>query len=609
MTVWPPAGADHPSGRSRTMTGMTRSAQAEPRHSQGVKRLVRFVIEGHGRTVGAIAFTAFLGGAAEAFFLVVITRAAFAIKDRLDRVGIAFGRTVSVRSALLFALVLLAIRLVLAGWASWQSADMTTTVVSGLRQRLVGSFLDSSWETQQTQQSGSVQELLTTYINQAGGLMGSLTAGVVATANLIALLGMALTVDPVGALVLVVAVALLGSLLRPLRSVVRRRARAATAAGMDFAVSVNEVSELGLELHVFHVQDMVKARVGQAIEQARRSSRRYGFAASIAAPVYTALAYLAVVGALAAISASNSTNVTALGATMLVMLRSLTYAQGAQASYIAALGAAPSIEELQHRLEIFHAARRVDEGQPVGRVGPLALDGVSFAYAPGQPVLRNISFTIQPHEIIGVVGPSGAGKSTLVQLLLGLRDPDEGRVLAAGRDISSFDRTQWARKVTFVPQAAHLVAGTIADNIRFFRPDVSPDDVERAARLAHLHEDIEGFPERYDRQVGKQGGHLSGGQQQRLSIARALVEDPDVLILDEPTSALDVRSEHLIRNTLQSLKDRMTVIVIAHRLSTLSICDRIMVIKDGELKDFDTPTALEQSSDFYREALVLSGMR
>ncbi len=237
------------------------------------------------------------------------------------------------------------------------------------------------------------------------------------------------------------------------------------------------------------------------------------------------------------------------------------------------------------------------------------MEKVSFAYPQSEAVLRNISFTIAPHEIIGIVGPSGAGKSTLVQLLLGLRDPDQGRVLAGGRDISTFDRAEWARKVTFVPQAAHLIAGTIADNIRFLREGVTQDDIERAARLAHLHEDVEGFPEGYERQVGKHGGHLSGGQQQRLCIARALVEQPEVLILDEPTSALDVRSEHLIRTTLQSLKDRMTVIVIAHRLSTLTICDRIMVIKDGELKEFDTPSVLEQSSDFYREALTLSGMR
>jgi ABC-type multidrug transport system fused ATPase/permease subunit len=236
------------------------------------------------------------------------------------------------------------------------------------------------------------------------------------------------------------------------------------------------------------------------------------------------------------------------------------------------------------------------------------MERVSFSYPEGEAVLHDISFSIAPHEIVGIIGPSGAGKSKLVQLMLGLRAPNRGRVVADGREISRLDRAEWARKVTFVPQAAHFISGTIADNIRFLRAGVSQSDVERAARLAHFHEDIEGFAEGYDRQVGEHGGHLSGGQQQRLCIARALVEDPDVLILDEPTSALDVRSEHLIRNTLLSLKDRMAVVVIAHRLSTLSICDRIMVIKDGELKDFDTPDALERSSGFYREALALSGM-
>jgi ATP-binding cassette, subfamily B, bacterial len=211
--------------------------------------------------------------------------------------------------------------------------------------------------------------------------------------------------------------------------------------------------------------------------------------------------------------------------------------------------------------------------------------------------------------VIGVVGPSGGGKSTLVQLLLNLRDPQEGQILADGRDISQFDKAEWARKVTFVPQAAHLIAGSIADNIRFLRDDVTDEQVEQAARLAYLHDDVMGFPERYERPVGEQGGHLSGGQQQRLCIARALVEQPDVLILDEPTSALDVKSEHLIRTTLLELKQRMTVIIIAHRLSTLDICDRIMVIRDGRLVGFDTPERLEQSDEFFREALQLSGLR
>jgi ABC-type multidrug transport system fused ATPase/permease subunit len=586
---------------------MNRSAGlSETIPSQSARRLV---LHGHKRAVGTIAVTAFVGGLCEALFLVTITRTAFAIKDRQGHVGISSHWSLSLGSVLLLAVILIAMRLALSAYASWESAQVSTRVVARLRQRLTDTFLEASWEVQQAQRSGSLQELLTSYSSQAAGLMGSLTSGVVVLANLVALLGMALAVNPVGALALVVSVTVLGSVLRPLRSGVKRRARTVTSAGMEFAISVNEISELGLELHVFQVQDKAKARVGEAIERVRALNATFQFVAGLSSPVYTGLAYLAIVGALAAVAASNTTNLTSLGATMLVMLRSLSYGQGAQGAYIGVSTAMPAIEELQHRLELFHASRHVDDGQPVRHVGTIAMEKVSFAYAQGKTVLRDISFTIAPHEIIGIVGPSGAGKSTLVQLLLGLREPCHGRVLAGGRDISALDRAEWARRVTFVPQQAHLISGTIADNIRFLRDGVSQDDIERAARLAHLHEDIQAFPEGYERQVGKHGGHLSGGQQQRLCIARALVEQPDVLILDEPTSALDVRSEHLIRTTLLSLKDRMTVIVIAHRLSTLTICDRIMVIKEGELKGFDTPLGLEHSSDFYREALVLSGMR
>jgi ATP-binding cassette, subfamily B, bacterial len=579
------------------------------RTEQRSLRLARITLRGHVRAVGAMTVASLLGGLCEALLLVTLTRIAFAIKDGADRVGVLFGRSFYVREVLLLAVVLILARMVCAVYTSWQSASVTTKVVAGLRERLTDSFLSSSWEVQQAQRSGSLQELLTTYSNQAAGLTTSLTSGITALANLLALLGTSLVVDPVGALALVACVTMLGLLLRPLRSVVKRRARASVEAGMEFAVAANEVSELGFELHTFHVEDKAKARVGQTIERARRAAAGLQFATSLTGPVYTGLAYVAIVGVLAGIAAANTTNFTSLGATMLVMLRSLAYGQGAQSAFLGVTRVLPAIEELQHRLGVFDAGRRADNGEPVDHVGTIAMEKVSFAYPEGERVLRDISFAIRAKELIGIVGPSGAGKSTLVQLLLGLREPDHGLVLANGRDISTFDRAQWARKVTFVPQAAHLISGTISENIRFLRDGVSQDDIERAARLAHLHTDIAAFPEGYQRQVGKHGGHLSGGQQQRLCIARALVEHPDVLILDEPTSALDARSEHLVRNTLLSLKEEMTVIVVAHRLSTLAICDRIMVITDGELKEFDTPLALEQSSAFYQEALTLSGMR
>jgi ATP-binding cassette subfamily B protein len=163
-----------------------------------------------------------------------------------------------------------------------------------------------------------------------------------------------------------------------------------------------------------------------------------------------------------------------------------------------------------------------------------------------------------------------------------------GRVVSDGRDVSQMAQEEWSRRVTFVPQQPRLIAGTISENIAFLRPDVTQEKVAAAARLANLHDDIASWPERYDRQVGDAGSRLSGGQQQRVSIARALVESPDVIILDEPTSALDQQSELAIRDVLDGLRGRVTVVIIAHRPATIEICDRVVEVSAGVLRERKT---------------------
>lgn len=568
-----------------------------------------FVTRGRRLQIALLAVTAFLGGLTEALFLVVATRVAFAITDGSEEVGVFAGRSLSVNQALGLGLLLVLVRVGLAIGAAWRSADLTTRAAAEIRSRTSAAFLHASWPIQQNERGGSLQELVTTFSGHATALITAISGGFLAAANLLAMLGLAVLIDPLGALVLVVSVSVLGTILRPIRKAVRRRAQEASAVGLEFATSVNEVADLGMELHVFQVQHAAHDRIGALIERTRRRGRRLQFAMGVSNPLYSAAAFLALLGALAFVAASDSAELTSLGAVMLVMLRSLSYGQALQTAYTGIASSSPAVATLLERLRYFEEGRRSDGGQPIDSISSLEVEHLSFEYSPGQPVLRDLSFSISSREVVGVVGPSGGGKSTLLQLLLGLREPTAGRILADGRDIGSLSKSEWARKVTFVPQASHLISGSIADNIRFLRSGVTDADVEQAARLAHVHEDIAAFPEGYEREVGEHGGHLSGGQQQRLCIARALVETPDVLILDEPTSALDVRSEHLIRETLLTLRERMTIIVIAHRLSTLDICDRIMVIQNGELRGFDTPEKLEQSNDFYREALVLSGMR
>ena len=562
----------------------------------------------HRARLGLIALASIAGGLAEAAFLVVLTRAAFAITNGKSEIGTLAGVKFSVAATIALALGLVVFRIAMALLANWLNAALNAEVTRELRQRLARAFLRASWPAQQQSNSGQLQELISSYAGAgtslAGGVASSLTAG----GSLLAMLAMAAAVDVVGSLIAIGTLVILGVLLRPLRRKVRMRARSAANDGMRLSLATSEISNLGMSGHVFDVRDEVEQRILELQAEGVRSNRRLQVARGLVPALYTGLAYLALVGAVGLASAWNTASLTSLGAVMLVMLRSLGYGQQLQQVYANMSTARPLVSDVFDEIERYAASERTDDGQPVASVTPLRLEHVSFEYTSDVAVLHDVDAEIEPGEMVGIVGPSGSGKSTLVQLLLGLREPTSGRVLAGGLDVRTLRRSEWARKVTFVPQAASLVHGTVAENIRFYRPWITDAQIETAARQAGLHDEIVAFADGYAHQVGDRGGNLSGGQQQRVCIARALAGEPEVLILDEPTSALDAHTETVVRDSLNSLRGRMTVLVIAHRLSTLDQCDRIMVVQDGRLTAFDTPTALRASANFYADALRLSGL-
>jgi ATP-binding cassette, subfamily B, bacterial len=208
-------------------------------------------------------------------------------------------------------------------------------------------------------------------------------------------------------------------------------------------------------------------------------------------------------------------------------------------------------------------------------------------------------------ETVGIVGPSGAGKSTLVQILLRLREPTTGVYLVNGVPASTVSSEDWHRVVACVPQDPRLIDGSVLDNIRFFR-EIDDEMVERAARLAQIHDDVVAWPSGYETMVGQRADAVSGGQRQRICLARALAGEPDVLVLDEPTSSLDLRSESLIQESLATLSGRITLFVVSHRLSMLSACDRVMVLSAGRIEAFDGTDNLEQTNAFFQGAVALT---
>jgi ATP-binding cassette subfamily B protein len=181
------------------------------------------------------------------------------------------------------------------------------------------------------------------------------------------------------------------------------------------------------------------------------------------------------------------------------------------------------------------------------------------------------------------MGQSGAGKSTLAAILLGLLPPQEGRYLVNGVPAAEIARSDWARLVGYVPQEGRLLTGTIADNIRFLRDDITDDEVVRAAVAAHLHDEVLRWPDGYGTRVSQRAEAVSGGQRQRICLARALVRRPDLLVLDEPTSALDSEAEDVVYASLTDLKGTVTMIVISHRPRVFELCDRVVVLRNGQV--------------------------
>jgi ATP-binding cassette subfamily B protein len=251
----------------------------------------------------------------------------------------------------------------------------------------------------------------------------------------------------------------------------------------------------------------------------------------------------------------------------------------ASATQRAAASAQRIFEILDRKPSVPEPVRPVQPGRLTGRI---ELRGVRFRYGPRE-VLHGLDLSIDPGEMIGLVGPSGAGKSTLINLICRFYDVSAGAILADGTDVRSFPVEQYRRNIGLVLQDPFLFYGTVAENIAYGKPGASRREIVQAARAARAHEFILRLPDAYDSLVGERGQSLSGGERQRISIARALLIDPRILILDEATSSVDTETEQQIQQALANLIRGRTTIAIAHRLSTLRRADRLVVIENGRI--------------------------
>ena len=255
-------------------------------------------------------------------------------------------------------------------------------------------------------------------------------------------------------------------------------------------------------------------------------------------------------------------------------------------------------EEASKHREVRHKKEK-KYSKPFQFERELAFKDIGFSYDTGGDVLNGVNLSIPYGAMVGIIGPSGSGKTTLFDIVLRLLEPTKGALVLDGVPVSNIDINIWRKNIAYVSQDIFLINDTVRENIRFFDENVSDEDVVKAAKRAHIYDVIEKLPEGFNTKVGERGVMLSAGQRQRIAIARALARKPQLLLLDEATSALDTESEQHIQRTIQELKGKVTVCVIAHQLSTVREMDMLYVLEDGRVVESGTPDELLKEKGTY----------
>ncbi len=464
-------------------------------------------------------------------------------------------------------------------------------VVRGLRERLYGALLARDLTAHAGEPAGHLLTALNKYSTDAGLVVRMTAMAVVDVATILVYLTVLLVVSWKMTLI---AVGLLGLSSVAVRGAFKQRQ---VASGRRVNRAESRLNAFGLEtvaalplVRLYQLEDRFRSRFAGLTSERERSARRQGVLAHLNRPLFVSVnafvLCLLMIGSTWVLSDRLEASLGFMGLFLAVALRLLTPAlvvadlRGRLATLV------PSAGSLLEILEGDAEPPPVrEEAVPfAGLEREVTFEAVSYRYrGRDEAALHEVGFALERGTTTGLVGPSGSGKSTVANLLAGLLACDTGRILVDGVNLAAIDRTQWLERVAMVPQDTFLFHETALENIRLGRPDANLDEVREACRRAHALEFLDRLPEGLATVVGERGSLLSAGQRQRLAIARAILRDPEVLILDEATSDLDSESERKIQEALAEMRGSRTVLIVAHRLATVRDADNLVVLEAGRV--------------------------
>ncbi len=470
--------------------------------------------------------------------------------------------------------------------------------------------LRASWPFLLRQKIGTLQATLVRDIQQTASLLEVSAQAVQSFSGFCMYLLIAMNISPLMTLCTVVGGMVLLFVVRPLLKRTQVAIREYLATEKNYTQFLHE-HLLGMKtVKAAGMEERALQMGSRLVQRLRELTIRMALIRSISGSLFQPFSLVFVIILFAITYQSPDFSIVSFAATLYLIQKIFTYLESGQSALHIVSELVPYAENVEKFKTLFAEHKEVStNGTGAFKfTKELTFDHVSFSYTEEREVLSDVHFAIPRGKTVGLIGPSGAGKTSVADILLRLFEPTRGRVLIDGKPISDVSLESWRQHTGYVSQDIFLLNASIEENIRFYRPELTQEAVIAAAKKANCYEFIESLPEQFATVVGDRGVLLSGGQRQRIALARALATAPELLILDEATSALDSGSEDVIQEAIQGLRGSVTVLVIAHRLTTVENADLLVVLDQGKVVETGSPKELlaQPNSYFARQYQVRS---
>src|SRR3989344_3754505 len=461
--------------------------------------------------------------------------------------------------------------------------------------------LEADWTFLMNQKVGYLDRVISNDVGSGANILRAISELMLRVAGLITYAFIAFKLSVPITFMSLVGGALILIVLKPLFFRTRKLAKHLNITSKKLGHLINE-SLIGIKtLKAFAVEPPLVKKGYLCFEELRKANIKASLISSFQGALFEPVSLLFISIIFAYSLKSPDFNIASFAVIIYLIQKMYAFIQGIQGKLDSINSSFTYLETmLNYQKDVQQNREKTFGTKPFKFEKSISIQGIGFAY-PGIKLntLSDINFTIQKGEMIGIIGPSGAGKTTLVDIFLQLLRPQRGVIKIDDVDVNSIYLTDWRKNIGYVSQDVFLLNDTIEANICFYDNEISRENIVNASKMANIYDFIQGLPNKFETQVGERGVKLSGGQRQRVSLARVLAKKSSILILDEATSSIDNESEALIQKSINNLKGKVTVLVIAHRLTTVMSSDRIIVIDNGKLIESGVPDELIKNADSY----------